>query len=76
MTGASLRWAIGCVVAGYRRKDGRDAYRCKHGMRVQALACLIALLALREFFAPLLIFAYRMKYLGLAHFLGLQDGGR
>jgi hypothetical protein len=40
-----------------------------------ALACLIVLLALREFFAPVLIFAYRMQYLGLAHFLGLRTAG-
>jgi hypothetical protein len=40
-----------------------------------ALACLIAALALREFFAPLLIFAWRMQYLGLAHFLGLRTAG-
>ena len=29
----------------------------------------------REFFAPLLIFAYRMHDLGLAHFLGLRTAG-
>jgi hypothetical protein len=39
------------------------------------VAGLILLLAANEFFAPLLIFAWRMHYLGLAHFLGLRTAG-
>jgi len=68
----ALDWAIGCVAAGY--KERFNAILQTWYARA-ALACLIALLALREFFAPLLIFAYRMKYPGLAHFLGLRTAG-
>jgi hypothetical protein len=68
----ALRWAVGCVIAGYNERLNSllQAWYAR-----LALACLIALLALREFFAPLLIFAYRMKYWGLAHFLGLRTAG-
>jgi hypothetical protein len=68
----ALRWAIGCVMAGYRERSHAllQAWYARLG-----LACLIGLLALREFFAPVLIFAYRMKYWGLAHFLGLRTAG-
>jgi len=68
----ALRWAMGCVVAGYSER--MNAMLQTWYFR-SALACLIVLLALREFFAPLLIFAYRMEYLGLAHFLGLRTAG-
>jgi hypothetical protein len=68
----ALRWAIGCLIAGY----GERANAMLQTWYVRtAMAGLIALLACREFFAPLLIFAYRMKYLGLAHFLGLRTAG-
>jgi hypothetical protein len=68
----ALRWAFGCVIAGYSERLNAllQAWYAR-----SALACLIALLALREFFAPLLIFAYRMKYPGLTHFLGLRTAG-
>ena len=68
----ALRWAIGCLVAGYgeRANSMLQTWYVRLGV-----AGLIALLACREFFAPLLIFAYRMHYLGLAHFLGLRTAG-
>jgi len=70
--GVALRWALGCAVAGYRER----ANTIQQGWYFRSgLALLIAFLALREFFAPLLIFAYRMNYLGLAHFLGLRTAG-
>ena len=68
----ALHWALGCVIAGYRERIS-DMLQTWYAR--SALACLIVLLALREFFAPLLIFAYRMQYLGLAHFLGLRTAG-
>lgn len=68
----ALRWAIGCVIAGYWERSNA---MLRTWYARAALACLIALLALREFCAPLLIFAYRMNYLGLAHFLGLRTAG-
>ncbi len=68
----ALRWALGCVIAGYWERT--NAMLPSWYAR-SALACLIALLALREFFAPLLIFAYRTQNLGLAHFLGLRTAG-
>ena len=68
----ALHWALGCVIAGYRERTS-DMLQTWYVR--SALACLIVLLALREFFAPLLIVAYRMKYLGLAHFLGLRTAG-
>jgi hypothetical protein len=68
----ALNWAIGCVIAGYNER--LNAMLQTWYFR-SALAFLIVLLALREFFAPLLIFAYRMEYLGLAHFLGLRTAG-
>ncbi len=69
---AAVRWAIGCVQAGYWERSNAmlQSWYVRAG-----LACLIAALGLREFFAPLLIFAWRMKYLGLAHFLGLRTAG-
>jgi hypothetical protein len=70
----ALRWALGCVIAGYREWVS-DMILLRTWYARSALACLIVLLALREFFAPLLIFAYRMQYLGLAHFLGLRTEG-
>lgn len=68
----ALHWALGCAIAGYRERmsDMLQTWYVR-----SALACLIVLLALREFFAPLLIMAYRAKYLGLAHFLGLRTAG-
>lgn len=72
--GVALRWALGCVIAGYREWVN-DMVMLRTWYARSALACLIVLLALREFFAPLLIFAYRMQYLGLAHFLGLRTAG-
>jgi hypothetical protein len=68
----ALHWALGCVIAGYRERIS-DMLHTWYAR--SALACLLVLLALREFFAPLLIFAYRMQYLGLAHFLGLRTAG-
>jgi hypothetical protein len=68
----ALRWAAGCVVAGYWERSNA---MLQTWYARAALACLIALLALREFFAPLLIFTYRMHYWGLAHFLGLRTAG-
>ena len=68
----ALRWAAGCVYAGYNER--LNAVLQTWYAR-SALACLIALLALREFFAPLLILSYRMKYWGLAHLLGLRTAG-
>lgn len=70
----ALRWALGCLIAGYREWVS-DMVSLRTWYARSALACLIALLALREFFAPLLIFAYRMQYMGLAHFLGLRTAG-
>jgi hypothetical protein len=68
----ALRWAAGCLIAGY----GERANSMLQTWYVRtAVAGLIALLACREFFAPLLIFAYRRHYLGLAHFLGLRTAG-
>jgi hypothetical protein len=68
----ALYWALGCVIAGYheRMSDMLQTWYAR-----SALACLIVLLALREFFAPALIVAYRLQYLGLAHFLGLRTAG-
>ena len=68
----ALRWALGCVLAGYRERM-REMLQTWYAR--SALACLIVLLALREFFAPALIIAYRLQYLGLAHFLGLRTAG-
>ena len=68
----ALRWAFGCVIAGYGE---RMSVMLQTWYARSALACLIVLLALREFFAPLLIFAYRTQHLGLAHFLGLRTAG-
>ena len=68
----ALGWALGCVIAGYSERLNATL---QTGYARSALACLIALLALREFFAPLLIFSYRMQYMGLAHFLGLRTAG-
>jgi hypothetical protein len=68
----ALRWAMGCVSAGYWE---RANVMLQTWYARWALAFLIALLALREFFAPLLILSYRMKYLGLSHFLGLRTAG-
>lgn len=68
----ALRWAFGCVKAGYWERANR-ALQTWYARA--ALACLIALLALREFFAPLMILAYRMQYRGLARFLGLRTAG-
>jgi hypothetical protein len=68
----ALRWAMGCVSAGYWE---RANVMLQTRYARWALAFLIALLALREFFAPLLILSYRMKYLGLSHFLGLRTAG-
>ena len=64
----ALRWAAGCVLAGYREEANAIL---QTGYARGGLAFLIAFLALREFFAPMLIFAYRMQYRGLAHFLGM-----
>ncbi|HET7086412.1 MAG TPA: hypothetical protein VFI23_16685 [Rhizomicrobium sp.] len=68
----ALDWALGCVIAGYgeRMNVMLQTWYARSG-----LACLMALLACREFFAPLLIFAYRTQNLGLAHFLGLRTAG-
>jgi hypothetical protein len=68
----ALRWAMGCVKAGYWERSNA---MLQTWYARAALACVIALLALREFFAPLLIFSYRMKYWELAHFLGLRTAG-
>jgi hypothetical protein len=70
--GVALDWAVGCVIAGYKERFNAvlQTWYARAG-----LACLIALLALREFFAPLLLFAYRMHDLTLAHFLGLRTAG-
>jgi hypothetical protein len=70
--GVALRWALGCAAAGCRERASAilQTWYFRSG-----LGLLIALLALRELFAPLLIFAYRMNYLGLAHFLGLRTAG-
>lgn len=68
----ALRWAIGCVKAGYWERSNA---MLQTGYARAGLACLIVLLAIREFFAPLLIWAYRMQYWGLAHFLGLRTAG-
>lgn len=68
----ALDWAIGCLIAGYWE---RANVMLQTWYARIALACLIAALALREFFAPLLIFAWRMHDLGLAHFLGLRTAG-
>lgn len=70
--GEALHWAAGCMIAGYSE---RLSTLLQTWYARSALACLIALLALREFFAPLMIFAWRMQYLGLAHFLGLRTAG-
>ena len=70
--GDALAWAIGCIQAGYWERSNA---MIQSWYARAALALLIALLALREFFAPLLIFAWRMQYLGLAHFLGLRTAG-
>jgi hypothetical protein len=68
----ALRWSAGCLVAGYgERLNSLLQTWYARG----ALGCVIALLACREFFAPLLIFAYRAQALGLAHFLGLRTAG-
>jgi len=66
----ALRWAFGCVIAGYGE---RMNVMLQTWYARSALACLIVLLALREFFAPLLIFAYRTQHLGLRT---LPDPGR
>ena len=68
----ALRWAAGCLIAGYgeRASSMLQTWYVRSGV-----ASLILLLACRELFAPLLIFAYRMHYLGLAHFLGLRTAG-
>jgi len=68
----ALRWSAGCLVAGYseRLNSLLQTWYAR-----AALACLIALLACREFFAPLLIFVYRAHDLELAHFLGLRTAG-
>ncbi len=68
----ALNWAIGCVIAGYSQML---TVLLQSWYARAALACLIALLAAREFFAPILIFAYRTQNLGLAHFLGLRTAG-
>jgi hypothetical protein len=68
----ALVWAAGCVLAGYWERLNATL---QTGYARIGLAFPIALLALREFFAPLLIFSYRMKYWGLAHFLGLRTAG-
>jgi hypothetical protein len=68
----ALRWATGCLIAGYsERLNGL----LQTWYARSAVSCLIALLAIREFFAPLLILAYRMHYTELAHFLGLRTAG-
>jgi hypothetical protein len=68
----ALSWAAGCLIAGYgvRANGMLQTWYVRLGM-----AGVIALLGAREFFAPLLIFAYRMHDLGLAHFLGLRTAG-
>lgn len=68
----ALRWAAGCVLAGYWERLNA---MLQTGYARAGVAFLILQLALREFFAPLLIFAYRMQYRGLAHFLGLRTAG-
>jgi hypothetical protein len=68
----ALRWAMGCAMAGYRE---RMSEMLQTWYARSALGCLIMLLALREFFAPTLIVAYRMQYLGVAHFIGLRTAG-
>jgi hypothetical protein len=68
----ALRWTVGCLVAGYSERA--NSMLQSWYVRL-AVAGLILLLAANEFFAPLLIFAYRMHYLGLAHFLGLRTAG-
>ena len=68
----ALNWAIGCVIVGYGER--MNALLQTWYARA-ALALLIGVLALREFFAPLLILAYRTQELGLAHFLGLRTAG-
>ena len=68
----ALRWAAGCLVAGY----GERANAVLQTWYVRtAIAGMVLLLALREFFAPLLIFAWCMHDLRLAHFLGLRTAG-
>jgi len=68
----ALRWAVGCVFAGYWESSNAMLQTWyARGL----LACLIVLLGLREFFAPFLIFSYRMHYLGLANFLGMRTAG-
>ena len=68
----ALSWAAGCLIAGY----GEWASSVLQTWYVRlGVAGVIALLACREFFAPLLIFAWRMHDLGLAHFLGLRTAG-
>lgn len=68
----ALHWAFGCMVAGYSER--LNVLLQTWYVRA-ALACLIALLACREFFAPLLIFTYRTQNLRLAHVLGLGTAG-
>jgi len=68
----ALRWAAGCVIAGYSERLNAVLFTW---YARSALAFLITLLALREFFAPVMIFAYRMNDLRLAHFLGLRTAG-
>jgi hypothetical protein len=68
----ALQWAIGCLFAGYgERLNGM----LQTWYARSAVAGLITLLACREFFAPLLILAYRTHHIGLAHFLGLRTAG-
>ena len=68
----ALSWVAGCLIAGYgvRANGMLQSWYVRSGV-----ACVIALLGLREFFAPLLIFAWRAHDIGLAHFLGLRTAG-
>ena len=70
--GEALRWAVGCLITSY----GERTLCLLHSRPVRwTLAGLTSLLAMREFFAPAMVMAYRLQSQGPLQLLGAQTAG-
>ena len=70
----AIRWAIGCVLAGYVERS-RVMNLLDLGIARAILALLIATQVLSFHFATVLTLSWRLHYLGLAAFLGTFTPG-
>ncbi|HEX4637609.1 MAG TPA: hypothetical protein VH189_15600 [Rhizomicrobium sp.] len=68
----ALRWAVGCLIASY----GERTLGLLHSRPARwTLASLTSLLAMREFFAPAMVMAYRLQDQWLLQLFGAQTAG-